>query len=185
MKKIFNILFLSTALLLLTGCSNLYSYRNVVRKTNGLIAKDLIIEDPGYFNRNNGLKAYTAYLVRNRDKKITIINGKDTLLPFGQNFLCTDFAEVYLVSEFDIFKRNNRYNYLYDIEADATNSGLHPRCKNLKFTINCNDKEKYLDIIDKYIEYLNKEGIYLNKEGLNRYEIFCQDGQQYYKNRNY
>lgn len=188
MKKNIKLFVVLTAVLLLSGCSSkLYTYNDVVNQSYKRIADDLVIEDPGYFNRNNGLKAYTAYLKRDEDKKITIINGKDTLFPFGQNYLCSDFSEVYLVSKFDEFKSKSRYDFntLYDIRVEAINSGRHPKCKNLRFTINCNDKEKDLDIIDKYTEFLNEEGIYLNKNGLNRYEIFCQNGQQYYNDRNY
>ncbi|MBO5529811.1 MAG: hypothetical protein J5970_00240, partial [Bacilli bacterium] len=105
MKKVLTILLLSTGLLLVTGCSNkLYTYEKIVSESKNRIAKDIVVENPGNINRNNGLKAYTAYLERDKNKKITIINGKEYLLPVGQNYLCTDFAEVYLVPKFYEFK---------------------------------------------------------------------------------
>lgn len=78
MKKVLTILFLSTGLLLVTGCSSkLYSYEKIVSESKERIANDIVIDNPGSFNRNNGLKAYTAYLERDKNKKITIINGKE------------------------------------------------------------------------------------------------------------
>ena len=160
-------------LLLLTGCSEkLYTYEKVVSESKKNIAEDIVVENPGSFNRNNGLKAYTGYLERG-----------EQLLPFGQNVICTDFAEVYLVPKFNEFKNKNRnnYNFLNNMEVSTTKNGIHPRCKNLKITIDCNDETKYLEIIDKYIEYLNEDGMYLNKKGTNRYEVYCKDGKQLYK----
>lgn len=182
MKKYIRLLLFLSIIFITTGCSEkLYSYRDVVRKTNGKIAKDLIIEDPGYFNRNNGLRRYKGYLVRDKYKEVTIINGKEYLLPVGQNYICTDFAEVYLVDEFDKFKNKSRYDsILYNMKVESMDSSLHPKCKDLKITINCNDKEKYLTVINKYKDYLNENGMYLNEYGLNRYDIYCQNGQKYY-----
>lgn len=181
MKKYIKYFLLLLILLVSTGCSSkLYTYRDVVRKTNGKIAKDLVIEDPGYFNRNNGLRRYKGYLVRDKSKKITIINGQEYLLPIGQNYICTDFAEVYLVPEFDKFKKISRYdNTLYNIRVESVTSSLHPKCKDLKITIDCDDKEKYLTIINRYKEYLSENNMFLNDTGMNRYEIYCQNGQRY------
>lgn len=182
MKKILTTLLLSTGILLLTGCSKLYTYDRVVRESKNKIARDIVIENPGSINRDNGLKAYTAYLERDKYKKITIINGKDTLLPFGQNYLCTDFAEVYLVSKFNDYKSKNRYDYdiLYNMNVESVSNSLHPKCKNLKITIDCSEKEKYLKVINDFILRLNREGIYLNETGVNRYEIKCLNGQNNY-----
>ena len=179
MKKYLKILLLVITISLVTGCGKLYSYEDVVNKTKYKIADDLIIEDPGNVNRDNGLQAYTAYLERDKYKKITIINGKDYLLPIAQNYLCTDFAEVYLVPKFTEFKNKNRYYELYNMKVESINSSLHPKCKNLKITIDCNDKEKYMNIIQKYKEYLKEDKIYLNETGINRYEISCENGQNY------
>ena len=183
MKKVLTILLLSTGLLLVTGCSSkLYSYEKVINESKNRIANDIVIDNPGSFNRNNGLKAYTAYLERDKNKKITIINGKEYLLPVGQNYLCTDFAEVYLVPKFYEFKNKYGLNSLYDMKVESKNSNLHPRCKDLKVTINCNNKSKYFNAINIFIEDLNKDGIYLNKTGMNRYDIYCQDGKQLFEN---
>ena len=183
MKKVLTIIILSTVLLLVTGCSSkLYSYEKIVSESKERIANDIVIDNPGSFNRNNGLKAYTAYLERDKNKKITIINGKEYLLPVGQNYLCTDFAEVYLVPKFYEFKNKYGLNSLYDMKVESKNSALHPRCKDLKVTINCNNKSKYFNAINIFIEDLNKDGIYLNKTGMNRYDIYCQDGKQLFEN---
>lgn len=177
MKK-HKILLLLVAVIFLSGCSNkLYTYRDVVNKTRNKIANDLIIEDPGFINRDNGLKAYTAYLDRNKLKKITIINGKDYLLPFNQNYLCTDFAEVYLVPKFNEFKNKSRN--IYNVNVETVSSSLHPKCKDLKIIIDCNEDDKYLNIINDFKDYLKKDGIYLNETGINRYDIYCQNGQKY------
>ena len=184
MKKNIKFMLLILVLSLLTGCSGkLYTYEKVVNESKKKIAEDIVVENPGSFNRNNGLKAYTGYLERDKNKKITIINVREQLLPFCQNVLCTDFAEVYLVPKFNEFKSKNKYNFntLYNMEVGTTESELHPRCKNLKITIDCNDETKYLEMIDKYIEYLNEDGIYLNKKGTNRYEVYCKDGKQLYQ----
>lgn len=182
MKKILTTLLLSTGILLLTGCSKLYTYDRVVRESKDKIARDIVIENPGSINRDNGLKAYTAYLERDKYKKITIINGKDTLLPFGQNYLCTDFAEVYLVSKFNEYKNRNSFNYniLSNMNVESVSSALHPKCKNLKITIDCNEREQYMKILNDFILRLKREGIYLNETGVNRYEITCQNGQNNY-----
>lgn len=182
MKKVLTTLLLSTGILLLTGCSKLYTYDRVVRESKNKIARDIVIENPGSINRDNGLKAYTAYLERDKYKKITIINGKDTLLPFGQNYLCTDFAEVYLVSKFNEYKNRNSFNYniLSNMNVEPVSSALHPKCKNLKITIDCNEREQYMKVLNDFILRLKREGIYLNETGVNRYEIACQNGQNNY-----
>ena len=166
-------------ILLTTGCnSKLYTYNKVEEESKKRLANDIVVEDPGSFNRNNGLKAYTAYLERDKNKEITIINGHDYLLPIATNYLCTNFSDVYLVPKFNEFKRKNIYDANIEVESQA--STLHPKCSDLKITIDCNEKEKYFSVIDKYIEYLNEDGIYLNKEGFNRYDIYCQDGSRYF-----
>ena len=54
----------------MTGCSNkLYTYEKIVSESKNIIANDIVIDNPGSFNRNNGLKAYTAYLERDKNKK--------------------------------------------------------------------------------------------------------------------
>ena len=99
-------------LLLLTGCSGkLYTYEKVSSESKEKIARDISVENPGTNNRKNGLQAYTGYLERDKNKKITIINAREQLLPFDQNIICTDFAEVYLVPKFYEFKNKNRNNY--------------------------------------------------------------------------
>lgn len=183
-KFMSSLLLLLLLLLLLTGCSGkLYTYEKVSSESKKNIARDILVENPGTINRKNGLKAYTGYLERDKNKKITIINAREQLLPFDQNIICTDFAEVYLVPKFYEFKNKNRNNYkiLNNMEVSTTANGIHPRCKNLKITIDCNDETKYLEIIDKYIEYLNEDGMYLNKKGTNRYEVYCKDGKQLYQ----
>ena len=183
MKKLLSILFLSTVLLLLTGrSSKLYTYEKVVKESKRIIARDIVIENPGYINRDNGLKVYTGYLEKDKNKKITIINGKDFLLPVAQNYICSDIADVYLVPEFYKFKSKNRYYGLSNMKVESVSSGLHPRCKELKITIDCDNKDRYYNIINKYIEYLNEDGIYLNKKGTNRYDIYCQSGKQLFEN---
>lgn len=110
MNKYLNTSLLLITIILLSGCSGkLYTYKDVINKTRNKIANDLVIEDPGYINRDNGLKAYTAYLERDKSKKITIINGKDYTLPVAGNYLCTDFAEVYLVLKFNEYKKTIYY----------------------------------------------------------------------------
>lgn len=180
MKKNLKMIGIMIIVLLMTGCSKLYTYDRVVKESKNKIASDIVVENPGSINRDNGLQSYTAYLSSNKYKKITIINGKDYLLPFGQNYLCTDFAESYLVPKFNDFKHKN--NILNTITVESTTSSLHPRCKDLKITIDCNEKEKYFYIIHKFKEELNKEGIYLNETGVNRYDIYCQNGQKYNRN---
>lgn len=183
MRKKIELIIIISLMFLLTGCSEkLYTYRDVVRKTNGKIAKDLIIEDPGYFNRNNGLRRYKGYLVRDKYKEITIINGRDYLLPFAQNYNCTDFAEKYLVPEFDKFKKTSSYDFdtLYIMKVESMDSSLNPKFKDLKITIDCNEKDKYLTVIKRFKEFLNENDMYLNENGINRYEIYCQNGQKYY-----
>lgn len=180
MKRNIKVFLLLITMILLTGCSGkLYTYKDVVNKTRNKIASDLVIEDPGSINRDNVLKAYTAYLGRDKSKKITIINGKDYTLPVAGNYLCTDFAEVYLVPKFNEFKYKNS---VYNMKVEAVSNELHPRCKNLKITIDCNDSEKYLNNIYSFKKYLNESGMYLNELGVNRYDIYCQDGQRYHKN---
>ena len=171
------------ATLLLTGCGKLYTYEKVVSESKKTIAKDIVIENPGTINRSNGLKAYTVYLERDKNKKITVINVQDQLLPFGQSSLCTDFAEVYLVPKFKEFKKNSKYDsrVLNNIEVSTTDNELHSKCKNLKIIIDCDDKDKYYNAIDEYIKYLNEDGIYLNKKGTNRYDVYCKDGQKIYQ----
>ena len=71
------------------------------------------------------------------------------------------------------------------MNVESKDSGLHSKCKDLKITIDCNDKDKYLTVIKRYKEYLKEDGIYLNKTGMNKYEIYCQNGQRYYEYRNY
>ena len=184
MKKNRKILLILMSAALLTGCSGkLYTYEKVSSESKEKIARDISVENPGTINRKNGLQAYTGYLERDKNKKITIINAREQLLPFDQNIICTDFAEVYLVPKFYEFKNKNRNNYkiLNNMEVSTTANGIHPKCKNLKITIDCNDETKYLEIIDKYIEYLNSDGMYLNKKGTNRYEVYCKDGKQLYQ----
>lgn len=182
MKRYIKVLLLFITVFLVTGCSKLYTYDRVVRESKNKIARDIVIENPGSINRDNGLKAYTAYLERDKYKKITIINGKDTLLPFGQNYLCTDFAEVYLVSKFNEYKNRNSFNYniLSNMNVEPVSSALHPKCKNLKITIDCNEREQYMKVLNDFILRLKREGIYLNETGVNRYEIACQNGQNNY-----
>lgn len=181
MKKYLKILLLVITISLVTGCGKLYSYKDVVNKTKNKLANDLVIEDPGYINRDNGLKAYTAYLKRDKYKKITIINGQDYTLPVSSNFLCTDFAEVYLVPKFTEFKNKSRYDFntLYKMKVESVSSGNHPRCKILKITIDCTEEEKYLNLIYRFKEELKEDGLYLNETGINRYEIYCENGQKY------
>ena len=178
-KKIISLLL---AAVILTGCSGkLYTYEKVVSESKKKIARDIVVENPGTINRKNGLQAYTGYLERDKNKKITVINAREQLLPFDQNIICTDFAEVYLVPKFNEFKNKNNYNILNKMEVSATTNGIHPKCKNLKIIIDCNEETKYLEIIDKYIEYLNNDGMFLNKTGTNRYEVYCKDGTQAYQ----
>jgi hypothetical protein len=96
------------SILLVTGCEEkLYTYDKVVKDSNNKIANDLVIEKPDNLDRSKTFFTYTAYLKR--------------------------------------------------------------------------DKDNYLNIIDKYIRYLNDDNIYLNETGINRYDIYCKNGGQYYK----
>lgn len=180
MNKYMKLIITITLIFLVTGCNKLYSYKQLNDKCNKKIAYDLVIDDSDSFDRKNGLRMHTAYLNRNKYRKFNIINGQEYLLPISNNFLCTNFADVYLLPEYKEFERKYKYNYkeLYNIKVETKQNGLHPKCSNLKITINCDNKEHFY-LIDKYIEYLNKDGIYLNRKGLNRYDIYCQDGSEY------
>ena len=66
------------------------------------------------------------------------------------------------------------------MNVESVSSALHPKCKNLKITIDCNEREQYMKVLNDFILRLNREGIYLNETGVNRYEIACQNGQNNY-----
>jgi len=184
MKKYFKLIIMFISVLLVTGCEEkLYTYDKAVNDSNNKIANDLVIEKPDNLDRSKTAFSYTAYLKRDKDKTFTILNGQEYLLPFSKNYLCTDFAEVYLLPKYEEFKNKyiKDYKELGDMTTEVKESSLSMKCKDLKFTIDCDNKDNYLSIIDKYIRYLNDDNIYLNETGINRYDIYCKNGGQYYK----